>query len=170
MCAVFLLEGMDVSKVYVLVRYETSFIHAPARGATGFDCKQVFRCRVSIHAPARGATSYPLPLASLSVRFQSTHLQEVRRNIPGHLLRLEYVSIHAPTRGATYSEGWKIGTITVSIHAPTRGATISSTEQFYYFTCFNPRTYKRCDTSQQFYRAKLSGFNPRTYKRCDRVT
>ena len=69
---------MDVSKVYVLVRYETSFIHAPARGATGFDCKQVFRCRVSIHAPARGATKLIFLMFVVLL-----------------------VSIHAPARGAT---------------------------------------------------------------------
>ena len=56
------------------------------------------------------------------MRFQSTHLREVRLSTRFSSCRL-FVSIHAPTRGATkYTEHYK-NFMRVSIHAPTRGAT-----------------------------------------------
>ena len=68
---------MDVSKVYVWVRYETSFIHPPTRGATKLIFLIFVVWLVSIHAPTRGATSFN-GTHQLFNRFQSTHLQEVR--------------------------------------------------------------------------------------------
>ena len=47
--------------VCILSYYKVS-IHAPARGATAYDCPKVSGGVVSIHAPARGATSQSLGL------------------------------------------------------------------------------------------------------------
>ena len=97
-------------------------IHAPARGATAVEYKNIMFTKVSIHAPARGATG-----------------------TSSHVIGLFHVSIHAPARGATRHLGQSphgsmfqstpprggrlaclAGRLTaskVSIHAPARGAT-----------------------------------------------
>ena len=121
-------------------------IYAPTRGATPIrdDLRQVQA--ISIHAPTRGATILSLICFLLSLRFQSTLLQEERRITRGiftdtmifqsTLLQEERqvytilcynlvrISIHAPTRGATARRVQKTGRYTISIHAPTRGATV----------------------------------------------
>ena len=83
--------------------------------------------------------------AYLDVRFQSTHLHEVR---PAAQLCLHHccqVSIHAPTWGAT----------------PLMNSLASSTYSF------NPRTYMRCDIVLFYFNLCVLCFNPRTYMRCD---
>ena len=56
-------------------------------------------------------------------RFQSTLLQEERREIFTNLHIKKTISIHAPTRGATCSLDVLATYKDISIHAPTRGAT-----------------------------------------------
>ena len=79
---------------------------------------------ISIHAPTRGATILSLICFLLSLRFQSTLLQEERQVYTILCYNLVRISIHAPTRGATARRVQKTGRYTISIHAPTRGATI----------------------------------------------
>ena len=162
------------------MRYETSFIHAPARGATGFDCKQVFRCRVSIHAPARGATkliflmfvvllvSIHAPARGATIKslwhvlyclFQSTHLQEVR-----HILRaydldfFEFQSTHLQEVRLLMHK--TIVQLTqVSIHAPTRGATCTTLNRYIRtirFQSTHLQEVRPCSTRHQAYRDKVS--------------
>ena len=142
---------------------------------------------VSIHAPTRGATQ-KRAIAAQKQEFQSTHLREVRHRVLCASTP-QSVSIHAPTRGATILFTYAPYVIHVSIHAPTRGATSSVSSSAPTCTCFNPRTYERCDKvskntfdwSHAFQsthlrevrpkgidQATLSrSFNPRTYERCD---
>ena len=79
---------------------------------------------ISIHAPTRGATILSLICFLLSLRFQSTLLQEERQVYTILCYNLVRISIHAPTRGATKDKLIITGQIEISIHAPTRGATI----------------------------------------------
>ena len=69
--------GRDTSEA-VGIEAEPVSIHAPTRGATGWDASVSVRANVSIHAPTRGATANP--------------------TMGDGYYR---VSIHAPTRGAT---------------------------------------------------------------------
>ena len=101
-------------------------IHAPTRGATSTRMIVTPAAVISIHAPTRGATILSLICFLLSLRFQSTLLQEER--LPGEcrkpddilfqstllqeerrvpfcpILISSSISIHAPTRGATLRE------------------------------------------------------------------
>ena len=100
---------------------------------------------VSIHAPTRGATQ-KRAIAAQKQEFQSTHLREVRHRVLCASTP-QSVSIHEPTRGATILFTYAPYVIHVSIHAPTRGATSSVSSSSPTCTCFNPRTYERCDYS-----------------------
>ena len=81
----------------------------------------------------------------LTSEFQSTHLHEVRRifSNTSALPNSEFQSTHLhevrPCRGG---KGW-------------------------WYSCFNPRTYMRCDSSLLFLVSVPTCFNPRTYMRCD---
>ena len=123
-------------------------------------------CIISIHAPTRGATISPP--------------EEI--SPPG-------ISIHAPTRGATLTIGRVLRGIFISIHAPTRGATWLQYWMRMLDNYFNPRSYKRSDTTLLFDNSSLIisihaptrgatfctsiacpdvfYFNPRSYKRSD---
>jgi len=102
--------------------------------------------------------------------FQSTHLREVRHlngyviNSPGD------ISIHAPTWGATITSSITIDDNYISIHAPTWGATFLLLSTKCERSNFNPRTYVRCDWNFIFIQKTTSDFNPRTYVRCDLET
>ena len=99
-------------------------IHAPTRGATRGNLCRILHVFISIHAPTRGATFIFVPVA-LSLIFQSTLLQEERLDSVEDVKLSTAISIHAPTRGATSN-------------------TIYFPYKIYYF---NPRSYKRSDSS-----------------------
>ncbi len=61
--------------------------------------------------------------AGSGTRFQSTLLQEERRERLKEPRNTLKISIHAPTRGATLTEDAPEELKKISIHAPTRGAT-----------------------------------------------
>ena len=97
-------------------------IHAPTRGATFFDKNTSGLYLVSIHAPTRGATHCTL-VSLISIRFQSTHLQEVRHFYKRHAGRWEkFQSTHLQEVRLHFCF-WRFLCHSVSIHAPTRGAT-----------------------------------------------
>ena len=62
--------------------------------------------------------------------FQSTLLQEERRNHIRKDFPEVFISIHAPTRGATCFTKEEKEHIKISIHAPTRGATYVGNGRF----------------------------------------
>ena len=80
--------------------------------------------------------------------FQSTLLQEERRN---HI-RKDFPEVF------------------ISIHAPTRGATAGFFSSDRTIAHFNPRSYKRSDPVPPAVSALPCYFNPRSYKRSDRGT
>ena len=82
---------------------------------------------ISIHAPTRGATIYLFKI------FASA-----------------FISIHAPTRGATKTPKTFKAVFDISIHAPTRGATIPFILETALSDNFNPRSYKRSDSTESF--------------------
>ena len=59
-------------------------IHAPTRGATCVGNQLPCAIHISIHAPTRGATSADAKSSNDFPRFQSTLLQEERRNAITH--------------------------------------------------------------------------------------
>ena len=121
-------------------------IHAPTRGATYKPPLTNPVNGISIHAPTRGATVPFFYLVSYFLLFQSTLLQEERRNRLCRLSCKYKISIHAPTRGATGAVGGVAMTESISIHAPTRGATRRPDTVFVDIDHFNPRSYKRSDS------------------------
>ena len=100
-------------------------------------------------------------------KFQSTLLQEERRNRLCRLSCKYKISIHAPTRGATLFFTKKELKMYISIHAPTRGATYIPFSHSALLSDFNPRSYKRSDKREGRILADISDFNPRSYKRSD---
>ena len=75
-------------------------IHAPTRGATIVLINSLAVSILSIHAPTRGAT-YVRGIKPMNHFFQSTLLQEERRETMLTYKINVLLSIHAPTRGAT---------------------------------------------------------------------
>ena len=97
-------------------------IHAPTRGATGFDVV-IDRTNMFQSTLPRGERLHHGNKRLLAKMFQSTLPRGERlRHWPG-VCRLLPVSIHAPTRGATGCLSVVCRKRKVSIHAPTRGAT-----------------------------------------------
>ena len=98
-------------------------IHAPTRGATITDQSPVIRWmnfNPRSYKRSDGIISERISRKSL---FQSTLLQEERRQAFSHLTEPLHISIHAPTRGATLCLQQSLPCRVISIHAPTRGAT-----------------------------------------------
>ena len=167
-------------------------IHAPAWGATRFQCYGGKRHQVSIHAPAWGATRTPLLLSRLRIsfnprtrvgcdheffdnfigifRFQSTHPRGVRQ-----MSRDARLVCHAFQ--STHPRG---------VRRPCRAADAADRG------CFNPRTRVGCDLEKPAYislswevsihapawgatrrlaayPAQTTCFNPRTRVGCDTV-
>ena len=125
----------------------------------------VTACSVSIHTPTWGVTALQLRLMQVT-QFQSTHLHEVwrRRGIifirtivsihtptwgvtmPFFVLNsIHSVSIHTPTWGVTRATSTVVIHSVVSIHTPTWGVTRFARWCWFYYDCFNPHTYMRCD-------------------------
>ena len=76
-------------------------IHAPTKGATSaYADVSGYRYDISIHAPTKGATEAEC-FMPLTVEFQSTHPQRVRRYHNIQQIKSIWISIHAPTKGAT---------------------------------------------------------------------
>ena len=126
-------------------------IYAPTRGATFHIRPSRALSDISIHAPTRGATLATLIIVSQD-KFQSTLLQEERRNRLCRLSCKYKISIHAPTRGATGAVGGVAMTESISIHAPTRGATEFERCEKPEGVYFNPRSYKRSDNRRRHLR------------------
>ncbi len=80
-------HGARLPAVAPVVEHVGVSIHAPARGATGFDGGQLQVLVVSIHAPARGATRNGIPRFDVGT-FQSTRPHGARR-IESELRRLD---------------------------------------------------------------------------------
>ncbi len=121
-------------------------IHAPARGATGWNSQPCpLPYIVSIHAPARGAT------------YVRTILQDW----------VNKVSIHAPARGAT-SMDLSYGRIIIGFNPRTR----TGCDQLHRLLLrpaqrFNPRTRTGCDGGIGQSSKDDRSFNPRTRTGCD---
>ena len=82
------------------LRFGIVSIHAPAKGATQSGAVPRRHRQVSIHAPAKGATGATNGRA-LVVLFRSTRPRRARPDfVLDHIERLP-VSIHAPAKGAT---------------------------------------------------------------------
>ena len=108
--------------------YEVS-IHAPAKGATKlYQCRERFYV-VSIHAPAKGATGYQHP-PQCGRRFQSTLPR--RERLTFRRFAFSFRSCFNPrSREGSDLDIVKIFYIEhVSIHAPAKGATIASLHYF----------------------------------------
>ena len=90
--------------------------------------------RISIHAPTRGATGFESYLSNNTENFNPRSHKGSDR-IPKDITdKLSPISIHAPTRGATKGSECYLINGQISIHAPTRGAT-GSQDRFYCPTC-----------------------------------
>ena len=142
-------------------------IHAPTRGATLQHGAEHLRITLSIHAPTRGATR-KTQTKHYARHFQSTLLQEERRNGMVTKMKNEILSIHAPTRGATTETKYTRSSNHLSIHAPTRGATWAPKVSALALD-LSIHAPTRGATSRFFNAAsRFSTFNPRSYKRSDR--
>ena len=189
-------------------------IHAPTRGATLVSNTGKV-CSISFNPRTYTRCDYPQAADCVdNKKFQSTHLHEVR---PARVTTL--VSGRLGFNPRTYTRCDQVNrclsryNIVVSIHAPTRGATNGLARLYPPLTkfqsthlhevrlrapacvrgvlsCFNPRTYTRCDQTlpvelpdtDEFQSThlhevrrgtrgqkwlKITSFNPRTYTRCD---
>ena len=75
-------------------------IHAPPRGATGDDGKQIAVVDISIHAPPRGATVPGKPVSLGTEHFNSRPSARGDAKALMDAVKAK-ISIHAPPRGAT---------------------------------------------------------------------
>ena len=101
-------------------------IHAPTRGATFYFIDRPTPIYVSIHAPTRGATLITLAISLSILKFQSTHLREVRQGGAGYVCK--YMRFNPRTyERCDCNDGISYPDALVSIHAPTRGATQPNT-------------------------------------------
>ena len=142
---------------------------------------------VSIHTPTWGVTTVN-SLMSNDKLFQSTHLHEVWQPLRVLFGETVEVSIHTPTWGVTgicrkpggmrrfqsthLHEVWlpDIGkTINTILFQSTHLHEVWHLSAFYlfYYQCFNPHTYMRCDRERALTVLRWSCFNPHTYMRCD---
>ena len=99
--------------------------------------------------------------------FQSTHLREVRHiKVNKNSVFLRFQSTHL--REVRLPQEVQFANIfLISIHAPTWGATIPNLSLPNLSSYFNPRTYVRCDHYIFNSKIRSTNFNPRTYVRCD---
>ncbi len=91
-------RGDDCQRIQPFLHFIS--IHAPPRGATVFQFRNVKRICISIHAPPRGATGASAPRRCLRRYFNSR--PSARGDWFGrNYFRWNRISIHAPPRGAT---------------------------------------------------------------------
>ena len=131
----------------IINRNVTISIHALTRSATSGIPSVRSEGSISIHTPLTGCDVARNPVTVESVRFQSAHLQGMRRYYWRVNITIWVISIHAPTRSATYIKSLSNNytkfqsthlqgmrqvrlesvrfNIDISIHVPTRSATIS---------------------------------------------
>ncbi len=124
-------------------------IHAPVKGATQGDIKNITIDAISIHAPVKGAT-------------------RCRADAPTNA---DMISIHAPVKGAT-SRSTTVSSVSNDFNPRTREGcdSIADSDRMYQKRHFNPRTREGCDkrSSSNFF--GITDFNPRTREGCDMTT
>ena len=141
-------------------------IHAPTRGATQDKADLLYYQQISIHAPTRGATGAEKFGWDGMADFNPRSYKRSDLGKGTFDKKTTGISIHAPTRGATYQK-WTEAVKKQFQSTLLQEERLDSSNRFWAYVYFNPRSYKRSDLFDRF---KASGgfyFNPRSYKRSD---
>ena len=156
-------RGDDCQRIQPFLHFIS--IHAPPRGATVFQFRNVKRICISIHAPPRGATGASAPRRCLRRYFNSR--PSARGDWFGrNYFRWNRISIHAPPRGATGSGETTFAGIGFQF-TPLREGRPKQTEQWLSFSYFNSRPSARGDRFRVGIPQRPSYFNSRPSARGD---
>ena len=102
----------------------------------------------------------------IMAKFQSTHLHEVRRTVARRTACLSmFQSTHLHEVRPPVISLSELSNKFQSTHL--HEVRPLPCDYIHCFSCFNPRTYMRCDFELIINKLREKSFNPRTYMRCD---